>query len=79
MHVTRNRLWRSDGDADRSKREVRGSRMPCGHIWPPAVDLPDPVRAIRAAAPDARIIVLTVRDDHEGIYQASKPVPPPPC
>ncbi len=30
----------------------------------------DAVRAIRADAPDARIVVLTVRDDDESIYQA---------
>ena len=30
----------------------------------------DAVRAIRADAPDARIIVLTVRDDDEAIYRA---------
>jgi two-component system NarL family response regulator len=30
----------------------------------------DAVRAIRAEAPDARIIVLTIRDDNEAIYRA---------
>jgi two-component system, NarL family, response regulator len=36
----------------------------------PAMSGLDAVRAIRAEAPDARIIVLTVRDDDESIFQA---------
>jgi len=36
----------------------------------PAMSGLDAVRAIRAEAPDARIIVLTMRDDDEAIYRA---------
>jgi two-component system NarL family response regulator len=36
----------------------------------PAMSGLDAVRAIRLEAPDARIIILTVRDDDEGIYQS---------
>jgi two-component system, NarL family, response regulator len=36
----------------------------------PAMSGLDAVRAIRGEVPDARIIVLTVRDDDESIYQA---------
>jgi two-component system NarL family response regulator len=36
----------------------------------PAMSGLDAVRAIRAEAPDARIIVLTIRDDNEAIYRA---------
>jgi len=36
----------------------------------PAMSGLDACRTIRADAPDAKIIVLTVRDDDEGIYQA---------